>query len=173
MDDTGHQKDEGKTSGDAEHDEPLAGDEKDKAEEVAGDKTDINDAESKPKSVADLSENKLGTVKTEKKDLSGKEAVIDKEVLEAFRFFDRNGAGYIRVRLKFLILLIVVVVVFGRVEDQVLPDQVEDMRLIIHSLGKFLSHRDVKELVQSALLESNTGRDDRILYNKLVIMTGV
>uniref|UniRef100_A0A6N2NED6 EF-hand domain-containing protein n=1 Tax=Salix viminalis TaxID=40686 RepID=A0A6N2NED6_SALVM len=146
MDDTGHQKDEGKTSGDAEHDEPLAGDEKDKAEEVAGDKTDINDAESKPKSVADLSENKLGTVKTEKKDLSGKEAVIDKEVLEAFRFFDRNGAGYIRV---------------------------EDMRLIIHSLGKFLSHRDVKELVQSALLESNTGRDDRILYNKLVIMTGV
>ncbi|KAJ6312143.1 hypothetical protein OIU77_013820 [Salix suchowensis] len=151
MDDTGHvlsneQKDEGKTSGDAERDEPLAGDEKDKAEEVAGDKTDINDVESNPKSGADLSENKHGMVKTEKKDLSGKEAVIDKEVLEAFRFFDRNGAGYIRV---------------------------EDMRLIIHSLGKFLSHRDVKELVQSALLESNTGRDDRILYNKLVIMTGV
>lgn len=88
--------------------------------------------------------------------------------------------------------------------------QVEDMRLIIHNLGKFLSHRDVKvgmcnsinvslplctsilferalpfsfvlmylmfnflphqELVQSALLESNTGRDDRILYNKLVRM---
>jgi len=91
-----------------------------------------------------------------------------------------------------------------------LPVQVEDMRLIIHNLGKFLSHRDVKvrivllyllstpplpnqelhtcadvlfvvcnglfwhqELVQSALLESNTGRDDRILYNKLVRMTGV
>jgi hypothetical protein len=46
--------------------------------------------------------------------------------------------------------------------------QVEDMRVTIHSLGKFLSHREVKELVQSALLESNTGRDDRILYNKLV-----
>ncbi|KAJ1380705.1 hypothetical protein SESBI_45786 [Sesbania bispinosa] len=54
--------------------------------------------------------------------------------------------------------------------------QVEDMRLIIHSLGMFFSHRDVKhsnalflkqELVQSALLESNTGRDDRILYNKV------
>nr|POE59556.1 hypothetical protein CFP56_15761 [Quercus suber] len=41
------------------------------------------------------------------------------------------------------------------------------MRLIIHNLGKFLSHRDVKELVQSALLESNTSKDDRILYNKL------
>ncbi|XVF03307.1 hypothetical protein REPUB_Repub04eG0249900 [Reevesia pubescens] len=51
--------------------------------------------------------------------------------------------------------------------------QVEDMRLIIHSLGKFLSHRDVKDLVQSALLESNIGRDDRILYNKLVHMSGI
>nr|XP_027085807.1 protein SHORT ROOT IN SALT MEDIUM 1-like isoform X1 [Coffea arabica] len=66
---------------------------------------------------------------------------VDKELLQAFRFFDRNRVGYIRV---------------------------EDMRLIIHNLGKFLSHRDVKELVQSALLESNTGRDDRILYDKLV-----
>ncbi|CAF1919926.1 BnaC02g34850D [Brassica napus] len=46
--------------------------------------------------------------------------------------------------------------------------RVEDMRITIHSLGKFISHREVKELVQSALLESNTGRDDRILYNKLV-----
>ncbi|KAI7748585.1 hypothetical protein M8C21_000124 [Ambrosia artemisiifolia] len=48
--------------------------------------------------------------------------------------------------------------------------RVEDMWLIIHNLGKFLSHRDVKDLIQSALLESNTGRDDRILYNKLVRM---
>lgn len=151
MDDAGHdssneQKDEGKTSRDAEHDEPLAGDEKDKAEEVAQDKTDIKDVESKAKSGADLSDKKDDKVKTEKTELSGKEAVIDKELLEAFRFFDRNRTGYIRV---------------------------EDMRLIIHNLGKFLSHRDVKELVQSALLESNTGRDDRILYNKLVRMTGV
>ncbi|KAG5411637.1 hypothetical protein IGI04_007956 [Brassica rapa subsp. trilocularis] len=28
--------------------------------------------------------------------------------------------------------------------------RVEDMRITIHSLGKFISHRDVKELVQSA-----------------------
>ncbi|KAG6763937.1 hypothetical protein POTOM_031387 [Populus tomentosa] len=113
----------------------------------------------------------------QKKELSGKEAVIDKELLEAcsqklnslffvcnlrtsglffhlptinisflrqaFRCFDWNQTGYIRV---------------------------EDMRLIIHSLGTFLSHTEIKELVQSALLESNTGRDDCILYNKLVRM---
>lgn len=30
-----------------------------------------------------------------------------------------------------------------------------------------------QELVQSALLESNTARDDRILYNKLVRMSGI
>ncbi|KAJ6768337.1 CCAR1-like protein [Salix koriyanagi] len=30
-------------------------------------------------------------------ELSGKEAVIDKELLEAFRFFDWNQTGYIRV----------------------------------------------------------------------------
>ncbi|KAK4263478.1 hypothetical protein QN277_028877 [Acacia crassicarpa] len=75
-----------------------------------------------------------------------KEATVDKELLQAFHFFDRNRVGYIRV---------------------------EDMRLMIHNLGKFLSHRDVKELVQSALLESNTGRDDRILYNKLVRMAEI
>ncbi|CAK7326115.1 unnamed protein product [Dovyalis caffra] len=152
MDDHGHDSSnearfhEGKTSEDAKHDEPLAGDEKDKAEEAAEDKTDMKDAESKPKSGADLSDKKDDKVETEMKEVSGKEGVIDKELLDAFRFFDRNRTGYIRV---------------------------EDMRLIIHSLGKFLSHRDVKELVQSALLESNTGRDDRILYNKLVTMTGV
>lgn len=89
------------------------------------------------------------------------------------------------------------------VEDYLIIFQVEDMRLIIHNLGKFLSHRDVKvricfsivqvffplslsiskklrfvmlsfqELVQSALLESNTGRDDHILYDKLVRMTNI
>jgi hypothetical protein len=116
---------------------------------VAQDKTDIKDVESKAKSGADLSDKKDDKVKTEKTELSGKEAVIDKELLEvcsqkldsliffcnlrisilffhlpainiscmgqAFRFFDRNRTGYIRVRLKFLILLIVVV--FGHVED--------------------------------------------------------
>lgn len=30
-----------------------------------------------------------------------------------------------------------------------------------------------QELVQSALLESNTGRDDHILYNKLVRMSDI
>lgn len=30
-----------------------------------------------------------------------------------------------------------------------------------------------QELVQSALLESNTGRDDHILYNKLVRMADI
>ncbi|KAL6543907.1 hypothetical protein OROGR_010404 [Orobanche gracilis] len=83
-----------------------------------------------------------------KVDSKSKEAPhpVNKELLKAFRFFDRNRVGYIRV---------------------------EDMRLIIHNLGKFLSHRDVKELVQSALLESNTGRDDRILYDKLVKMSDI
>ncbi|KAI7724710.1 hypothetical protein M8C21_004587 [Ambrosia artemisiifolia] len=51
--------------------------------------------------------------------------------------------------------------------------KVEDLRLILHSLGNCMSHRDVKELVQSALLESNTGRDDRVLYSKLVKMTDI
>ncbi|KAJ0719229.1 putative Cell cycle and apoptosis regulator protein [Helianthus annuus] len=101
---------------------------------------------------AEEQENEIGKGKLETK----KKENIDKELLQAcplqfifcnifvaFRFFDRNRVGHVRV---------------------------EDMRLIIHNLGKFLSHRDVKDLVQSALLESNTGRDDRILYNKLVRM---
>ncbi|KAG9159241.1 hypothetical protein Leryth_020928 [Lithospermum erythrorhizon] len=78
------------------------------------------------------------TVERNKKPRNGE---MDKELLQAFRFFDRNRAGYIRV---------------------------EDMRVIIHSLGKCLPHRDVKELVISALLESNTGRNDHILYEKLI-----
>ncbi|KAL8142335.1 hypothetical protein V2J09_015367 [Rumex salicifolius] len=74
-----------------------------------------------------------------------KEYIVDKGLLEAFRFFDRNRAGYIRL---------------------------EDMRLILHALGKYHSHRDIKELAQSALLESSTGRDDRILYEKLLFIKG-
>lgn len=84
--------------------------------------------------------------KEQKVDPNKKVPAIDKDLLQAFRFFDRNRVGYVRV---------------------------EDMRLMIHSLGKFLSHRDVKELVQSALLESNTGRDDHILYDKLVRMSDI
>ncbi|MFS8025517.1 putative Cell cycle and apoptosis regulator protein [Helianthus anomalus] len=45
--------------------------------------------------------------------------------------------------------------------------QVEDLRLTLHASGNCMSHRDVKELVQSTLLESNTGRDDRILYARI------
>uniref|UniRef100_A0A3N7FDH9 Uncharacterized protein n=1 Tax=Populus trichocarpa TaxID=3694 RepID=A0A3N7FDH9_POPTR len=71
MDDSGHdssneKKDEGKTSGDAEH-EPRAGDERDKTEEAIEDKTDLKDAGTKPKSVADLSEKKDDKVETEER----------------------------------------------------------------------------------------------------------
>ncbi|KAL1550593.1 protein SHORT ROOT IN SALT MEDIUM 1-like [Salvia divinorum] len=86
---------------------------------------------------------KVAKVESETKPTKG---AVDKELLQAFRFFDRNRVGHIRV---------------------------EDLRVIIHNLGKFLSNRDVKELVQSALLESNTGRDDRILYEKLVKISGL
>ncbi|EHA8588973.1 putative protein SHORT ROOT IN SALT MEDIUM 1 [Cocos nucifera] len=75
---------------------------------------------------------------------SVKEEVVDKELLLAFRFFDQNSVGYIKV---------------------------EDLRCIIHNMGKFLSNRDVKELVQSALFESNSARDNRIFYRKLVRLT--
>ncbi|KAG2283434.1 hypothetical protein Bca52824_054654 [Brassica carinata] len=100
-------------------------------------KTDSKSAETKPKSESDKNEKQEeGTSGATKR-----EETVDNELLQAFRVFDRNQTGYVRV---------------------------EDMRITIHSLGKFISHREVKELVQSALLESNTGRDDRILYNKLV-----
>ncbi|KAF9611385.1 hypothetical protein IFM89_032054 [Coptis chinensis] len=66
---------------------------------------------------------------------SVKDLTVDKELLQAFRFFDRNRVGYIKV---------------------------EDMRVILHNLGKFISHRDIKELVQNAMLESNTARDNHI-----------
>ncbi|XP_042494256.1 protein SHORT ROOT IN SALT MEDIUM 1-like [Macadamia integrifolia] len=130
----------------------------------AGDAERIVDAEAEPKESSDVKdevvcveEQKTGekTVetevrsdkeKTEKDKDAGMETdknanpVVHKELLQAFRFFDRNRVGYLKV---------------------------EDLRLVFHNLGKFLSHRDVKELVQSALLESNTARDNRILYNKL------
>ncbi|KAJ6819174.1 uncharacterized protein M6B38_403810 [Iris pallida] len=82
------------------------------------------------------------TVKTD----SGREVVVHEEVLQAFRYFDRNRVGYIKV---------------------------EDLRCLIHNLGKFLSHRDVKEMIQSALFESNSARDNRIFYKKLVRLTDI
>ncbi|KAF5198132.1 Cell division cycle and apoptosis regulator protein, partial [Thalictrum thalictroides] len=98
--------------------------------------------ETEGKSKVEEVKDKAAEVETkDKAKTATKELTVDKELLQAFRFFDRNRVGYIKV---------------------------EDMRFILHNLGKFLSHRDVKELVQSALLESNTARDNRILYNKLV-----
>ncbi|KAK1314638.1 hypothetical protein QJS10_CPA06g00457 [Acorus calamus] len=83
---------------------------------------------------------------TDKKLDAAREQVVDKELLQAFRFFDRNRVGYIKV---------------------------EDMRLILHNLGRFLSHRDVKEMVTFALLESNNPRDNRIFYKKLVRLSDI
>lgn len=110
----------------------------------------VKDEEENVKETVNLDKKLQGEEKKEntKVDTKKKETpvIIDKELLQAFRFFDRNRVGYIRV---------------------------EDLRLMLHSMGKFMSHRDIKELVQSALLESNTGRDDRVLYNKLVKMTDI
>lgn len=86
----------GEDQQDAEH-EPLAGDERDREEEAVEDRTDLKDAGTKPKSVQICLEKKDQKVETE---LSGKEAVIDKELLEAFRFFYWNQTGYIRIRLN-------------------------------------------------------------------------
>ncbi|RWR79642.1 cell division cycle and apoptosis regulator protein 1 isoform X2 [Cinnamomum micranthum f. kanehirae] len=46
--------------------------------------------------------------------------------------------------------------------------EVEDMRTIIHNLGKFHCKRAVKELLRIAVLESNKDRDDHIFYMKLL-----
>ncbi|KAK7274864.1 hypothetical protein RIF29_15964 [Crotalaria pallida] len=120
--------------------ENMASNEK-AADETSKGETKIKE-EVKEESKSDAKD-KEEKVDKSKKETPVKEVTVDRELLQAFQFFDRNHAGYIRV---------------------------EDMRLVIHNLGMFLSHRDVKELVQSALLESNTGRDDRILYTKLVRM---
>ncbi|XP_058777326.1 protein SHORT ROOT IN SALT MEDIUM 1 isoform X1 [Vicia villosa] len=116
------------------------------ADETSKGEIKVKDEVKESKDDVQLNEEKESKVDKIKKDTPAKEVVVDKELLKAFRFFDRNRVGYIRV---------------------------EDMRIIIHNLGMFLSHRDVKELVQSALLESNTGRDDRILYIKLARMSDI
>ncbi|KAL8053160.1 hypothetical protein ABFX02_05G053200 [Erythranthe guttata] len=127
------------------------------AEKKAGDAVCVDIAKTEPKEEQETvkqtpetvsspepsNKEKLPKAEPKKK---GTQTGVDKELLQAFRFFDRNRVGHIRV---------------------------EDLRLIIHNLGKFLTHRDVKELVQSALLESNTGRDDRVLYDKLVKMSDI
>ena len=73
---------------------------------------------------------------------SAKHEVVDKDLLQAFRYFDKSRVGYIKA---------------------------EDLRCIVHNLGKFSSNRDVKDLVEAALAESNSARDNRvIIYTKLV-----
>ncbi|RDX61931.1 hypothetical protein CR513_59791, partial [Mucuna pruriens] len=119
----------------------------DKAEdETSKGEIKVKDEVQESKVDTQLKEEKEGKDDNKKETPVVKEVAVDRELLQAFRFFDRNRVGYVRV---------------------------EDMRIIMHNLGMFLSHRDVKELVQSALLESNTGRDDRILYNKLVRMNDI
>jgi hypothetical protein len=64
--------------------------------------------------------------------------VVDEELLLAYCYFDKNKVGYLKS---------------------------DDIRRLLHSLGMFLSHRIVKELVVSAVLESNkSARNDRITY---------
>ncbi|KAH1264622.1 Cell division cycle and apoptosis regulator protein 1 [Glycine max] len=116
------------------------------ADETSKEEIKVKDEVQESKADLQVKEEKEGKDEIKKETPTAKEVVVDRELLQAFRFFDRNRVGYIRV---------------------------EDMRIIIHNLGMFFSHRDVKELVQSALLESNTGRDDRILYNKLVRMSDI
>ncbi|TVU07901.1 hypothetical protein EJB05_41277, partial [Eragrostis curvula] len=87
----------------------------------------------------DLVEGGEKTVSKEVK--TAKDEVVDKDLLQAFRYFDQNRAGFLKV---------------------------DDLRCILHNLGKFLSNKDVKDLVQIALVESNSARDNRIIYPKLV-----
>jgi len=64
--------------------------------------------------------------------------VVDEELLLAYCYFDKNKVGYLKS---------------------------DDIRRLLHSLGMFLSHRIVKELVVSAVLESNkSARNDHITY---------
>lgn len=52
--------------------------------------------------------------------------------------------GYIRVMFETSIVVLTVVRVVKGFTVICLPFQVEEMRLIVHNLGNFLSHRDVK-----------------------------
>ncbi|CAM0872848.1 unnamed protein product [Alopecurus aequalis] len=86
---------------------------------------------------------KEGKTAVSRKGDSTKPEVVDKDLLQAFRYFDQNRVGYIKA---------------------------EDLRCIVHNLGKFLSTKDVKELVQAALAESNSKSDNHVIYTKLVKM---
>ncbi|BBN17937.1 hypothetical protein MPTK1_7g18160 [Marchantia polymorpha subsp. ruderalis] len=76
-------------------------------------------------------EDKIDEKKPEKKH------IMDRDVLQAYRYFDRNRVGYLKA---------------------------DDLRRILHGLGKFLSQRNVKDLVACAVTESSKSRDERIVY---------
>lgn len=77
-----------------------------------------------------------------KPDTDVQKTIIDKELLKAYRYFDRDRTGYIKL---------------------------DDLRRILHSLGKLLSDKNLRELTLCALFESNKSpRSGRILYTNLV-----
>lgn len=63
--------------------------------------------------------------------------VTDQELLQAYRYFDRNRTNYLKA---------------------------EDLRRLLHCLGLQLSHRNVKDLVSCAISESGKSRDERVMY---------
>eukprot|EP00897_Mesotaenium_endlicherianum_P006610 jgi/Mesen1/5978/ME000302S04977 len=66
-----------------------------------------------------------------------KRTIVDVELLKAYRYFDRNRTNYLKS---------------------------EDLKRILHSLGEYLSNKNVKDLVYWANSESGKSRDDRIMY---------
>ncbi|XP_066396024.1 protein SHORT ROOT IN SALT MEDIUM 1-like [Miscanthus floridulus] len=69
-------------------------------------------------SVAEKGDSVEGGEKVVSKEVKpAKDEVVDKDLLQAFRYFDINRAGYLKV---------------------------DDLKCILHNLGKFLSSRDVK-----------------------------
>ncbi|KAL2613073.1 hypothetical protein R1flu_024765 [Riccia fluitans] len=76
-------------------------------------------------------EDKLDEKKVDKKH------VMNRDVLQAYRYFDRNRVGFLKA---------------------------DDLRRILHGLGKFLSQRNVKDLVACAVSESCKSREERIVY---------
>ncbi|KAK6913159.1 DBC1/CARP1 catalytically inactive NUDIX hydrolase domain [Dillenia turbinata] len=138
----------------------IEGTEKNGAEDSVQENDGMQSVQTKPGSDAQMPTEEDAKHETEEKETTDtKKATVDKELLQAWKLLSGFSIGT-----EWVSSSDFQIASFSSL-------QVEDMRLIMHSLGKFLSHRDVKELVQSALLESNTGRDDRILYNKLVRMS--
>lgn len=162
-------------------------------ENVAGNQPEEDTKGSNPESLGKKtkeSDKRGAEAEMKKKEVSPPmEAVVDKELLQvlyqpsnltsifkftfllanfrslkqAFRFFDRNLVGYIRVNLMVLWIFFFgcisiltqthtrkgkeekITVFHIKLTFRILCSyQVEDMRMVIHNMGKFLSHRDVK-----------------------------